>query len=81
MGEVDRKNKLKNELVFLSKKLPLPKLEEALDYIKWLWLSPERKKNEEKEKAVNVCREIQAKHKAYSTWDSVKEIRKWRTAS
>jgi hypothetical protein len=78
MGEIEHKNKLKQEIVFFIKKLPLPKLEDALDYIKWIWLNPGKGKAENIKQAVSISREIQSRHKADKGWDSVKEIRKWR---
>lgn len=71
------KNKV-DEVSFYLKKLPLPKQVEALDYIKWLWVNVDKKKNGSLKSAVSKIREIQSLHKAYKGWDSVKVIRKWR---
>jgi hypothetical protein len=70
-------DRLPKEILFYARKLPPIKQLEALDFIKWLWGGPTRKE-ENLKAAVSKIREIQAKHKAYKGWDSVREIRKWR---
>ena len=67
-----------NEIVFYTKKFSLPKQEEALDYIKWLWLNVGKKRNGNVKTAVLKIREIQSRHKADKDWDSVEIIREWR---
>lgn len=66
------------EILLYSKKLPLLKQEEALDYIKWLWLNVGKGSGKNLKPVVEKIREIQAKHPAQKDWDSVETIRKWR---
>lgn len=71
------KDKLK-EIIFFTQKLPVPKQEEVLDYVKWIWLNVGKSKEDNLKQTVSKIREIQAKHQAGKEWDSVKTIRKWR---
>ena len=66
------------EILFFTKKLPFVKQEEALDYVKWLWLSAGKKSCINVEAALSKMREIQSRHRVEKDWDSVDIIRKWR---
>ena len=66
------------EILFFTKKLPFVKQEEALDYVKWLWLSAGKKNRINVEAALSKMREIQSRHRVEKDWDSVDIIRKWR---
>ncbi|PIS28636.1 hypothetical protein COT42_07430 [Candidatus Saganbacteria bacterium CG08_land_8_20_14_0_20_45_16] len=72
-----KENKI-DEIVFFTKKLPFYKQEEALDYVKWLWLNIGKETGRNIKTVIKNIREIQLRHKAGKDWDSVDTIRKWR---
>jgi len=66
-----RKTKGVKELLFYFKKLPLLKQIEALDYIKWLWVSPDEEFTEEEWKKIEKL--AKEKGKTFETWEEARK--------
>lgn len=65
-----KKTKEINDLLFYYQKLPQVKQTEVLDYVKWLWVSPDEEfTTEEWEKIEKLSKQ---KGKTFDTWEKAK---------
>lgn len=70
-----KKSKEVNDLLFYYKKLPQAKQMEVLDYIKWLWVSPDEEYTEEElDKLEELAKEKGGK--TFSSWEEAEKFLK-----
>ncbi|MBI5701785.1 hypothetical protein HZC34_08110 [Candidatus Saganbacteria bacterium] len=65
-----KKVKKLNKLLFYFKKLPPIKQSEVMDYIKWLWVSPDEEFTGDEWKKIEKL--SKQKGKTFDTWDKAK---------